>query len=32
MMVPDEMNSDNSDVVDGKEIKMSIEEGLVLSF
>lgn len=29
VMVPDEMNSDNSDVVDGKEIKMSVEEGNV---
>ena len=28
-MVPDEMNSDNSEIVDGKEIKMSIEEGYV---
>lgn len=26
-MVPDEMNSDHSDVVDGKEVKMSVEEG-----
>ena len=27
VMVPDEMNSDNSDVIDGKDVKMSIEEG-----
>ena len=29
-MVPDEMNSDNSDIIDGKDVKMSIEEGCVL--
>ena len=31
-MVPDEMNSDNSDVIDGKDVKMSIEEGYVFYF